>query len=228
MDDEQTWWDEAENRMLRRRRAAWIVVGTAAVAVLGVLLVLIGRSLARIDSDLQTTDVAVSGLSGRAQSMPGQLERVNRSLSVAEAALQILPKDTDKIAANLAEVVAALELVQADLAGTAPRLRHTAGDLEPSAELIGRIGTNLGEASDLLERMLARSGGISKALEDIQGKGNTGLAGIAAKLATISDVLRKVRGDLGDISRTGERINGHLENVCNSPAVSVRRGAQSC
>lgn len=228
MDDEQTWWDEAEDRAQRRRRTAWMVVGTAAVAVLGVLLILIGKSLTRIDSDLRTTDVAVSGLSDRTQTMPNQVERVNRSLSIAEAALRILPKDTESIATNLEQVVAALELVQSDLAGTAPRLAHTAGDLEPSAGAIGRVGENLGEASDLLERLLSRSGGISKALEDINGKGKTGLAGIRAKLAVIEEVLGKIRGDLGDITKTGKRFNEHLENVCESPAVTLRRGARSC
>jgi ABC-type transporter Mla subunit MlaD len=228
VDHEQTWWDEAEDRMQRRRRAAWSIVGTAAVVIVGVLLILIGKSLARIDSDLRTTDVAVSGLSDRAQTMPNQLERVNRSLAIAEAALRILPKDTESIAANLEQVVSALEGVQSDLSSTAPRLSHTAGDLEPAAARIGRIGENLGEASALLDRMLARSGGISKALADIEGKGNSGLAGIRAKLATISEVLRKIRGDLGDITRTGKRVNEHLEDVCNSPAVSLRRGGQRC
>lgn len=228
MDNGQTWWDEAEDRTARRRRAAWTVVGTAAVVVLGVLLIGIGKSLARIDSDLATTDVAVSGLSDRTQTMPTQVERVNRSLAVAEAALRILPKDTESIAANLEQVVAALEAVQSDLAGTAPRLAHTAGDLEPAADRIGRIGENLGQASALLDRLLSRSGGITKALEDINGRGSTGLSGIRVKLATISEVLRKIRGDLGDISRTGHDVNEHLEDICNSPAVALRRGAQAC
>lgn len=228
MDDEQTWWDEAEDRAARRRRRAWALVGTSAVLVLGMLLVLIGRSLARIDEDMQATDAAVTGLSTRTQTMPGQLERVNRSLSVAEAALRILPKDTEQIATNLEQVVAALELVRSDLAGTAPRLSHTAGDLEPSAAMIGRIGTNLGEASSLLERLLSRTGGITDSLSDINGQGTTGLAGIKAKLDTINDVLKAIRGDLGDIASTGRDVNGHLENVCRSPAVTLRGGTQRC
>lgn len=225
--DEQTWADESEDPR-RGSPTPWTVLGTAIAVVLGVFLVLIGNSLTRIDADLRTTDTAVGGLSGRAQAMPAQLERVNRSLAVVDAALRILPQDTDRIAENLAEIVTALELVQADLASAAPRLANTAGDLEPAAVAIGRIGTNLGQASVLLERILTRTGRIDATLATIEGRGRTGLAGARARIATLNDVLRAVRGDLGDIGATGERINEHLENVCRSAAVTVRRGTQPC
>lgn len=225
--EEQTWADESQDPP-RGRSTPWTVLGTSIVVVLGVFLVLIVNSLTRIDSDLRTTDAAVGGLSGRTAAMPAQLERLNRSLALADAALRILPNDTDKIADNLAEIVSALELVHADLAGAAPRLANTAQDLEPAAVAIGRIGTNLGQASVLLERILARTGRIDSTVARIHGKGRTGLAGVRARIATLNDVLRAVRGDLGDIGATGERINGHLENVCRSAAVTVRRGPQPC
>lgn len=223
--EEPTWSDTALDRSPSRTR---LVLATAVVAVVTVFLVLIGSSLSRIEGNLRTTDVAVSGLSGRSQTMPSQLERINRSLAVVDAALRILPKDTDTIAANLAAAVVSLELVESDLSGAAPRLSDAAADLDPAADRIGRIGTNATEASALLRRILDRTAAMDNALDDIEGTDRTGLNGIRAKIAAINEILRAVRGDLGDIGKTGEKINGHLEEVCRSPAVSVRRGSQPC
>ncbi|MGQ0464812.1 MAG: hypothetical protein ACT4QG_05790 [Sporichthyaceae bacterium] len=223
---EETWSDVAlDRRPPSRTRMA---LASVVVAVATVFLVLIGASLTRIEDNLRTTDVAVSGLSGRTQTMPSQLERINNSLAVVDAALRILPRDTDKVAANLAAAIVSLELVEADLSGAAPRLAGAAKDLEPAGERIGRIGTNATEAAALLEQILDRTAAMGNALAEIEGTDRTGLNGIRAKLAAINEVLRAVRGDLGDIGKTGEKVNDHLEDVCRSPAVSVRRGAQSC
>jgi len=226
MSGERSWSDVAEDRRPPSRTR--LVLGAVLVVVVAVFLALIGSSLTRIEGNLRTTDVAVSGLSGRTQTMPSQLERINRALAVVDAALRILPKDTDTIAANLAAAIVSLELVESDLSGAAPQLEGAAKDLEPSADRIGRIGTNATEAAALLERILDRTAAMGNALDDIEGTDRTGLKGIRAKLAAINEVLRAVRGDLGDIAKTGGKINDHLEDVCRSPAVSVRRGSQSC
>ncbi|MGQ0844696.1 MAG: hypothetical protein ACT4QF_11220 [Sporichthyaceae bacterium] len=228
MEEAQTYWDPEPDPQPRRRRTAWIALGTASFAGFAVFLALIGTSLTRIDSDLRTTGVAVDGMSGRAQGVPAQLERVNRSLAIVEAALQVLPRDTEKIAANLGEIVAALELVRSDLSGAAPRLANTAENLEPSAEMLAGLGTSLERTTALLERILRSTGGVGAGVEAIRGNGRSGLSGVRRDVVAVNSVLRGVRGDLGDIGDTGERINGHLRNVCRSPAVTLRGGAQPC
>ncbi|MGQ0464816.1 MAG: hypothetical protein ACT4QG_05810 [Sporichthyaceae bacterium] len=213
---------------LRRWLTAWVGIGAAIVVVTALFLVLIGNSLSRIDDDLTAANTAVGNVSGSTAPLPQQVERVNRSLEVIEAALRVLPKDTDTIASNLTAMIEAMELIEADLAATAPNLASASKNLEPSAKLIGPIGANLKETAALLMRILGNTGSIHDSLAAIDGRVKTGLAGVRANLAAVNAVLTAVRGDLGDILATNRRINGHLESICRSPAVGLRSGPQSC
>jgi hypothetical protein len=222
------WAEEDPDARLRRWLTAWVGIGVAVVTVLAVLMALLGTSLSRINSDLRAADLAVSDVNGSARTLPDQIDRVNRSLAIVDAALQVLPEDTEQIAANLSTVIEALEAVEADLKAAAPDLAGTAKNLEPSAELIGTVGTNLRDTSALLARILSSTGSIHTSLSAIAGKGRTGLAGMHTNLTRVNEILTAVRGELGDITATGVRINEHLARICGSPAVSLRNGSQRC
>lgn len=214
--------------VLRRWLSAWVGIGVVIVAVTAVFLVLIGNSLSRVNSDLAATDAAVTDVSGSTRTLPDQIERVNRSLAVIEAALRVLPEDSEQIATNLSEILQALEVVRGDLATTAPKLAGTAGNLAPSADLVASIGADLADTSTLLTRILNGTGSIHESLMAIGGKGSRGLAGVHANLSAVNDVLRAIRGELGDITATGGRVNGQLERICRSPAIALRNGPQPC
>jgi hypothetical protein len=208
--------------------ATWVVIGGVIVAVTAVFLTLISNSLVHINDDLTSADHSVTDVSGHTRTLPDQIQNLNASLDRIETALHALPDDSGKIVGHLDSIVSSLGQIQTDLAAADPELHRTAANLVVSDGALGPIGADVHDTADLLAQVLTDTGAIRSELTRISGSGATGLAGVHRNLVSIEEVLRGVRGDLGDILAGDRHINHDLGRVCRSVAVNLLHGPQPC
>jgi hypothetical protein len=78
-----------------------------------------------------------------------------------------------------------------------------------------------------LAAVLSSTGEIADNLVTLNSKTN-GLRALRARVRAINEVLAATRSDLGDIFTQLGVANGHLTNICRSPAVNLAHGIQPC
>lgn len=206
----------------------WIALAVIVALTVIAYLIFISSSLAGINEHLQSARSAVVDVNGNTKTLPGQISTVNENLTRIDAALKPIPGQANAIRGNLDSVRTHGVAIDASLFDASGQLAGTARDLAGTAPLLNTITSQLADTSRLLGSVLQSTSAIDGNLKVLQGDGDSGVGRTHATVAAILRSLRPTDAGLDDILTGLTSVNGHLHDVCRSPAINLLHGRQAC
>jgi ABC-type transporter Mla subunit MlaD len=211
--------DADQARFLSRWLKVWIVLLTVVVLVVVFYLIFITNSLASINGNLGVTTNAVVGAGGHVQTLPGQIQQVNTSLTSIDSALKPITGQAGDIINALTTVNTSLQAVDGSLKDTSSSLVNTSGSLVNTSSVLQTVLATAGSINTTLNTANLPAGNCNGAC----GAGQVGVQNIWQRLGTgsspsgttINGTLASARGDTNNIAASEvPGINTQLHGIC--------------
>lgn len=236
---------------LKRWLRVWIALLVVATLVIVVYLIIIASSLHTVNGNIAAADKAVRAVRANVSILPGQINTVNSHLGDIDRNLDQVPDRVGQVNDSLRSVDDSLGVTSGSLADTADTLPATRDSLAATDGALATINASLQDTngslkdtSSLLVSVEELAGKVEATLEDAESPPNTldqlqqcppqsvtgsvcvgqvsgGAEGIYERVAVANSVLVAVRRDTGNILGSLVDVNGHLESICEAPALQA-------
>lgn len=212
--------DVEQARYLDRWLKVWILLLTVVVIVVVVYLIAITDSLASINKHLGATTSAVVGAGNHVQTLPGQINQINASLTTINTALIPIHGQAGQIISDLTSINSSLTAVNSSLINTSGLLVNTSGSLVNTSGVLTNVLATGGAINTTLIQANLPAGNCGNGT--VCSGSQLGVQNIWQRLTNANPVLVSARGDTNNVGNNEvPSINNSLIGICNGPVVTL-------